>query len=87
MDKWNKGIEHLVVVPGSNKEKYSKFIQLFTSEQNTLGCHKYENDFDVVDGREIGLLLIDSDKCALGTKIHYAQQAGVKVLFLKYPDD
>lgn len=59
-------------MPGKIKEDYEKTITVKALANNKSGCKKYKEDFHSPDGKEIGILLIDSDNCSLSTKIHYA---------------
>jgi len=83
-----QGIKHLNIIPGKDKSDYKKTIQIQTLPNNKSGCRKYTEDFhEKSKNEEFGILLVDNDSCSLSTKIHYAQLAGVSVLFLKYLDD
>ncbi len=87
-EHFKNGIPYLEIMPGKNKENYEKTINIKSLSNNKTGCRKYKDNFSGGDnGNDIGILLVDSDTCSLSTKIHYAQEAGASVLFLKYIDD
>lgn len=82
-------LPHLTIMPGSVKSDYSINISIKTLSNNKSGCKKYKEDYhaDKEAGKDVGILLLDSDNCPLSNKIHYAQLSGVSALFLKYVDD
>lgn len=86
---FKESMAHRTIMPGMVKSDYSMKLMVKTLANNKSGCKKYKEDYHAEKdaGKDIGILLFDSDNCSLSTKIHYAQLAGASALFLKYIDN